>query len=88
MKKNFITVSETISTVSGTGEGTAVYSNRGGELVGVVDTDNVYTPLADVLEMVIECIEETEGFKPTSLQATYTDLGAFHGFIIKTDKGE
>ena len=88
MKKNFVTVSETISTVSGTGEGTAVYSNRGGELVGVVDTDNVFTPLADVVEMVIDCIKETEGFKPEGLQETYTDGGKFHGFIIKTEKGE
>ena len=88
MKKNFVSVDETISTVSATGEGTAVYSNRGGEFVGVVDTDNVFTPLADVLEMIVECIEETEGFKPDSLQATYTDLGAFHGLIIKMEKGE
>ncbi len=83
MKRNFITLSETISTVSGTGEGVAVYSNRTSEICGLVDSDNIYTPLADIKEMVIDYIHETEGFLPFNLQPVYADDGKFHGFVIQ-----
>ncbi len=90
MKKNFIEISSIIACASGTGEGVAVYSNRTSEICGLVDTDNIYTPLADIKEMVIDFIEETEETKPINLTAVYTDLGAFKGFIIEysTEKGE
>jgi len=60
-----------------------VYSNRSGQLVGIVDPENVFTPLVDVIEITIDFITETEGMIPVNLQPAYSDLGAFHGFIIQ-----
>jgi len=83
MKKNFIGASEIIGCVSGSGEGQVVYSNRSGELAGIVDPENVFTPLTDMIEIVIEFINDTEGFLPFNLQPVYADDGKFHGFIIQ-----
>ena len=90
MKKNFIETADIITAVSGNGEGTAVYSNRTSEICGIIDTDNIFTPLADIKEMVIDYIHETESFLPLNLQHVYSDDGKFHGFIIQhsTEKGE
>ena len=90
MKKNFIETSAIIACVAGTGEGEAVYSNRTSEICGLVDSENIFTPLADIKEMVIDFIEETEGSKTINLTPAYTDLGAFKGFIIEysNEKGE
>ena len=88
MKKNFIEASAIIACVSGTGEGQAVYSNRSGQLAGIVDPESVFTPLVDMIEITLDFITETEGTRPANLQPVYTDLGAFHGFIIEEGKGE
>ena len=90
MRKNFIEAAAIIAAVSGNGEGEAVYSNRTSEICGLVDTDNIYTPLADIKEMIVDYIGEIEGEKPLNLQPAYTDLGAFRGFIIEysNEKGE
>jgi len=83
VKKNFIDVAAITACVTGDGSGQAVYSSRGGELMGIVDSENVFTPLDDIKEIVTDYIKETEGYTPSSLQPVYGELGSFTGLIIE-----
>lgn len=86
--KNFIGIDVIIEQVATGGEGKAVYSNRSGLFAGVVDSENVFTPLDDVVEIAIDFITETEGCKPAKLQPAYNELGNVKGFTIHSTEGE
>jgi hypothetical protein len=51
--------------------------------MGIVDSENIFTPLDDIKELVTDFIKEVEGFTPQSLQPVYGELGSFTGLIIK-----
>ena len=86
--KNFIGIDVIIEQVATGGEGKAVYSNRSGLFAGVVDSENVFTPVEDVVAIAIDFITETEGYKPAKLQPAYNELGNVSGFTILITQGE
>ena len=85
---NFIGIDVIIEQVATGGEGKAVYSNRSGLFAGVVDSENVFTPVEDVVEIAIDYVTETEGYKPEKLQPAYNELGNVSGFTIHSIEGE